>query len=204
MPLLCPVATIIRSAAAYQISSGATDNVADNLIAALSDRPTNPNASTTGSEIPVLIRFQREPSLTPGEFIDLLHRSTLAERRPVDQPETIRRMIEHADVILTARADDHLVGVARAITDFGYCTYLSDLAVDVAYQRQGIGRQLIDHVHQAAGLETTMILLAAPAATSYYPHVGFEAHPSCWIRHRQNGATVKPNEDRPNQAGQTD
>ena len=129
--------------------------------------------------------FQDEPNLAADEFVDVLRRSTLAERRPVNDSETIGRMIANADVIITARLDGRLIGVARAITDFSYCTYLSDLAVDAQFQKMGIGRQLIDRVHQAAGLETTLILLAAPEAASYYPHIGMTPHQSCWIRHRQ-------------------
>ena len=74
-----------------------------------------------------------------------------------------------------------LVGVSRAITDFSYCTYLSDLAVDRDYQRQGIGRELIRLTHEAAGLDTMLILLAAPLARTYYPHIGMNPHDSCWI-----------------------
>ena len=76
------------------------------------------------------VTYQLEPDLAPEEFIDVLVRSTLAERRPVNELDTIRAMLKNADVILTARLDGLLVGVSRAITDFAYCTYLSDLAVD--------------------------------------------------------------------------
>jgi predicted N-acetyltransferase YhbS len=129
------------------------------------------------------IAYQREsyPALGVEEFVDLLERSTLAERRPIDRPETIRGMLEHADLILTARLDGRLVGVSRALTDFNFCTYLSDLAVDRAVQRQGIGRELIKKTHEAAGLHTTLILLAAPLARTYYPHIGMAPHDSCWV-----------------------
>jgi GNAT superfamily N-acetyltransferase len=90
-------------------------------------------------------------------------------------------MTTGADVIVTARHDDELVGVSRAITDYAYCTYLSDLAVDVRYQRRGIGRRLLAETHKAAGTGTTLILLAAPAAVDYYPHIGMERHESCWV-----------------------
>lgn len=129
----------------------------------------------------MLLSFQLEPDLDPAEFIDVLRRSTLAERRPVDDPAIIRAMLEHADIVLTARVDGLLVGVSRAISDFSYCTYLSDLAVDQANQGEGIGRELIHRTHEAAGLHTTLILLAAPKARTYYPHIGMEAHDSCWI-----------------------
>jgi ribosomal protein S18 acetylase RimI-like enzyme len=115
------------------------------------------------------------------EFVDILNRSTLAARRPVGEPETIRGMLAHADLIVTARADGVLVGISRAITDHSYCTYLSDLAVDRAYQRRGIGKELIRRTHESAGLHTTLILLAAPLARSYYPHVGMLPHDSCWV-----------------------
>ena len=96
----------------------------------------------------------------------------------------------HAGVIVTARLEGRLVGVSRAVTDFCYCTYLSDLAVDRQYQRQGIGRELIRQTHEAAGLNTTLILLAAPLARTYYPHIGMHSHDSCWIIPRSTSLTV--------------
>ncbi len=138
------------------------------------------------------VLYQREPDLTPEEFIDVLARSTLAERRPVHDLDTIRAMLKNADVILTARLDGTLVGVSRAITDFAYCTYLSDLAVDEKYQRQGIGRELIRRTHEAAGLHTTLILLAAPKAQAYYPHIGMTKHDSCWVVGRVSDPPSSP------------
>jgi predicted N-acetyltransferase YhbS len=129
----------------------------------------------------VTIAYQLEPGLTPAEFVDVLVRSSLAERRPVDRPDVIRGMLDHADIIVTARVDRWLVGVSRAISDFSYCTYLSDLAVDQAYQRKGIGRELVRRTHEAVGLQTHIILLAAPTSRTYYPHIGMEPHDSCWI-----------------------
>jgi ribosomal protein S18 acetylase RimI-like enzyme len=127
------------------------------------------------------IQYAVEPELGPNEFIDVLRRSTLAERRPVNEPASIAGMLVHADIIVTARTDSGLlVGVSRAITDYHYCTYLSDLAVDSGYQRQGIGRELVRRTHEAAGIGARLILLAAPASREYYPHVGMQRHDSCW------------------------
>ncbi len=131
--------------------------------------------------------YQTEPHLSPAEFIDVLVRSTLAERRPVQDAEVIRAMLANADVTVTARLDGRLIGVSRALTDFAYCTYLSDLAVDRAHQRQGVGRELIRRTHEAAGLHTTLILLAAPAAREYYPHIGMTPHDSCWVIPKRDG-----------------
>src|SRR4051812_43366123 len=113
--------------------------------------------------------YQLEPGLSALEFIDVLVRSTLGQRRPIHDEKVIAAMLANADVIVTARVAGLLVGVSRAITDFAFCTYLSDLAVDQAYQRQGIGRELIRRTHEAAGTHAKLILLAAPAARDYYP-----------------------------------
>lgn len=129
------------------------------------------------------ITFQLEPELAVDEFIEVLQSSTLAERRPVDNLKVMEGMLRHADLIVAARtADSRLVGVARAITDFHYCTYLSDLAVDQEFQQRGIGRQLIELTHEHAGRNTTLILLAAPKAATYYPHIGMQRHDSCWVQ----------------------
>jgi len=126
--------------------------------------------------------YSIEPDLSPDEFIDVLRRSTLAERRPVDDVATIAGMLANADIVVAVRDDAGLlIGVSRAITDFHYCTYLSDLAVDRSFQRQGIGRELIRRTHEAAGLKTRLILLSAPAASTYYPHIGMRPHDSCWM-----------------------
>ena len=127
------------------------------------------------------IEYQLEPELSAAEFISVLRRSTLAERRPVDDSDRVASMLRHADLIVTARSGGLLVGVSRAITDFSFCTYLSDLAVDVEFQKLGIGRELITRTHAAAGRATRLILLAAPSARSYYPHIGMLPHDSCWM-----------------------
>lgn len=140
--------------------------------------------STTDDRLlmPDNIRYQTEPDLSVSDFVDILRSSTLAERRPVDDLEKIAGMLKHADVIVTARnTSGKLVGVSRAITDFHYCTYLSDLAVEVAFQGRGIGRELIRRTHEAAGEGTTLILLSAPKARTYYPHIGMRSHDSCWL-----------------------
>ena len=131
------------------------------------------------------ITYQLEPELPVEEFIDVLVRSTLGERRPIHDRETIAAMLQNADVIVTARDEGRLVGISRAVTDFSFCTYLSDLAVDAAVQRGGIGKELIRKTHESAGLKTTLYLVAAPKAETYYPHIGMTQHHSCWYIPKQ-------------------
>ena len=127
-------------------------------------------------------RYAAEPDLSADEFVEVLRASGLAERRPVSEAHVIEGMLRHADAVVTARRDGKLIGVSRAVSDFHYCTYLSDLAVARGHQRQGIGRQLIELTHRVCGEHTTLILLAAPAARDYYGHIGMESHDSCWLR----------------------
>jgi predicted N-acetyltransferase YhbS len=126
------------------------------------------------------IFYALEPDLSAQEFRDILVASTLAERRPVSDLQRLERMLRHADIILTARDGERLVGISRAITDFAYCCYLSDLAVDVAYQHQGIGKRLIEATRTRAGECTTLVLVSAPAAEAYYPKIGMRHRASCW------------------------
>ncbi|MDG5494223.1 GNAT family N-acetyltransferase [Niveispirillum sp. BGYR6] len=126
------------------------------------------------------VLYAIESRLRTAEFIDVLRRSGLAERRPVDDPARIDAMLRHANLIVTARADGLLVGVARAVTDFSFCCYLSDLAVDKAWQGRGIGRRLMRETRDAAsrdiaddgGRPLRCLLLSAPAAMGYYPKAG--------------------------------
>ncbi|HWG41485.1 MAG TPA: GNAT family N-acetyltransferase [Gemmataceae bacterium] len=119
--------------------------------------------------------------ITVDEFIELLHNSSLGQRRPVNDRSCIQGMLENANLLVTARHEGKLVGVARSVTDFHYCCYLSDLAVGSAFQRRGIGKQLIRLTRAELGERCTLILLAAPAAVDYYPHLNFEHHPQAWI-----------------------
>jgi len=129
----------------------------------------------------VKINYTTKQKITPKEFIDILNRSTLGERRPVDDEKCIQGMLEHADILVLAMDKEKIVGVARAISDFNYACYLSDLAVDVAYQKMGIGEGLIDKVKEELEEECKIILLSAPDAVDYYPKVGFTQHPSAWV-----------------------
>lgn len=119
--------------------------------------------------------------ISAEQFLDVLWRSGLAERRPVHDPNCIQGMLENSGLLLTAWAGEVLVGVARSVTDYHYACYLSDLAVDQAYQKLGIGKRLIALTQEQLGPQCSLILLAAPAANEYYAHIGFEHHPRCWV-----------------------
>jgi predicted N-acetyltransferase YhbS len=127
------------------------------------------------------VTYSHERAITSEAFIDLLKRSTLAERRPVSERERIDSMLKHANLICAAWDGELLVGVARSVTDFSYCCYLSDLAVDMAYQNRGIGTALLRLTQSRLHPKADLILLAAPKAETYYQTIGMQPHRSAWL-----------------------
>lgn len=127
------------------------------------------------------LRYTTREAVSAECFRNLLERSTFGQRRPMDDQACLEGMIEHSNIVATAWDDQLLVGIARSVTDFHFCCYLSDLAVDEKYQRQGIGRRLIQITQAALGPRCSIILLAAPAAVDYYAHLGLERHPQAWV-----------------------
>ena len=127
-----------------------------------------------------MIAYRTGNNLDLDAVVALYRASTLGERRPVDDRERMRLMLTNANLVITAWDGEQLVGIARSVSDFSYATYLSDLAVCVSHQKQGIGRELIRRT-QVAGGQATVILLSAPKAVDYYPCIGMTQHPSAWV-----------------------
>lgn len=127
-----------------------------------------------------MITYRNGNALDLDAVIELYRASTLGERRPVDDRKRMRLMLANANLVVTAWDDELLVGIARSVSDFSYATYLSDLAVRLSHQKQGIGRELIRRTQELGG-QATVILLSAPNAVDYYPRIGMKSHPSAWM-----------------------
>lgn len=127
-----------------------------------------------------MITYQIEETIETEEFIQVLLNSTLGERRPVNEPDRIAQMLQYANLIATARDNGKLIGVSRSLTDFVYCTYLSDLAVDENYQKMGIGKALI-RITKKHAPQAKLILLSAPKAVNYYPKIGMTKWEQCYV-----------------------
>ena len=129
----------------------------------------------------MIILYAVERDLKTDEFISVLKRSTLAERRPVNERARIEIMLRNANLIVTARTEEsELVGVSRCVTDFAFCCYCSDLAVDEAYQGHGVGKRLLDESRKAAGPYAHFLLLSAPKAEGFYEKIGMRRFPACF------------------------
>ena len=124
------------------------------------------------------ISYLINPDLKPKEVSKLFVSSGI--RRPAKNIGRIKRMIENANLVICARDEKNLVGILRAVTDFSYCCYVSDLAVDKKYQHLGIGKKLLKTAQKTLGDEVMILLLSAPEADSFYSHIGMENIQNAW------------------------
>ena len=127
------------------------------------------------------IEYKINAPISTAQFINLLEKSTLGERRPIDDEACMEGMISNSNLIVTAWSGDCLVGIARSVTDFHYACYLSDLAVANDYQHQGIGKQLQVMTQNQLGPYCKLILISAPAANKYYEKIGYQRNNRCWV-----------------------
>jgi ribosomal protein S18 acetylase RimI-like enzyme len=124
------------------------------------------------------ISYLINPDLKPKEVSALFVNSGI--KRPVKNIKRIKRMVENANLTICVKDGKNLVGILRAVTDFSYCCYVSDLAVDKKYQRLGIGKKLLKIAQKSLGNEVMILLLSAPEADSFYSHIGMENIQNAW------------------------
>lgn len=129
------------------------------------------------------IQYRHNTPLDPLDVVRVFDASGIT--RPTADLPRIARMFSAPALTLSAWHEDVLVGVSRSLTDYAYCCYLSDLAVDQAYQGMGIGRELVRRTQAVIGEEVSLLLLAAPGAMSYYPTLGFAQADNAFLIKRQ-------------------
>ncbi len=126
-----------------------------------------------------MINFQIEKDIRLNEYIEVLEKSGLANRRPMDNPDLLNRMLINSNLLITARHQGQLVGILRGLTDFSYRTFVADLAVIRDFQNQGIGRGLLKETRES-GLEARLFLFSAEDAEGFYQKLGFQLHERCY------------------------
>jgi GNAT superfamily N-acetyltransferase len=130
------------------------------------------------------IQYKTDEVPTAAAVIDLYLSAGLI--RPTDDAERISNMYRHSDLVITAWDGPLLVGVSRSVTDFHYCCYLSDLAIRKEYQKEGIGKRLVQLTKEVIGNKCMLLLLSAPTAMEYYPKIGMETVTNGFIIKRES------------------
>ena len=128
-----------------------------------------------------MIVYKSEKDLDLDAVAELYRASPLGKRRAVHNRARLEAMLASSQIVVSAWDRAHLVGLARSISDFSYCTYLADLTVDTAYRRRGIGRELVRRTRKLGG-RATVVLFASPEAVEYYPRIGFVAGSGWMLR----------------------
>jgi ribosomal protein S18 acetylase RimI-like enzyme len=121
--------------------------------------------------------------LDPLEIVRVFDHSGI--KRPTTELPRIARMFAAPCLVFSAWDEEKLVGISRSLTDYAYCCYLSDLAVDKEYQGYGIDQELVQRTKALIGDEVSLILLSAPDAVSYYPQIGFELTNNAYLIKRK-------------------
>jgi GNAT superfamily N-acetyltransferase len=134
------------------------------------------------SSLPV---YAIEAAVSVEEFRLLLIESGLGVRRPVDEPGRLQAMLRNASLVVTARTDGVLVGIARSVTDFAFCCYLSDLAVNRQAQGRGIGAGLIQATRKHIGPNVSLILNSVPESVGFYESIGMAPLPNGFWQRRE-------------------
>jgi hypothetical protein len=127
--------------------------------------------------------YKVNPEIPTAQVVEVYESSGI--RRPTNDPDRIQKMYANSNLVVSAWHGEKLVGVGRALTDFSYCCYVSDLAVRKEYQNNGVGREILALLRQKAGPQCVFILRAAPSAKDYYPKIGMIALNDCFHYPRQ-------------------
>ncbi|MCQ4088421.1 GNAT family N-acetyltransferase [Saccharibacillus sp. JS10] len=126
-----------------------------------------------------MITYSEDKRLNATDVAKVFEKSGI--KRPHEDIDRVQRMIDNSDIMISAWDGNKMIGIARALTDYSYSCYLSDLAVDRDYQNQGIGKQLVNRLQDLLGDETSLVLISSPAAIEFYPLIGFEKTDKAYI-----------------------
>lgn len=118
------------------------------------------------------IQFRINEKLLAEAVIEVFKSSGIA--RPVDDVKRIQAMLDNSNLIISAWRGTELIALARSVTDYNYCCYLSDVAVKKEHQKFGIGKTLIELTQEAIGENTMLLFLSNIAGLEYNPRAGFE------------------------------
>ena len=120
----------------------------------------------------------REERISAEEYIDFLKRTDLGSQYPKERfEERIAKLVNNVSISFVARNEKNIVvGVLFGLTDFVYWLYITDLGVDRAYEKQGIGKNRMKTAHNKAGgqKDIAVYLIANENAIPFYEKIGMK------------------------------
>ncbi len=114
------------------------------------------------------INIQELPS--EKELKNLFSQTTWASKR---KNKDIEKMLKNLTVFVTVRENSKLIGFGRAISDGIYRALVDDIIVDGSYQKQGIGRMLIENILKQLNGIDEIFLNTKPDLEVFYKKFGF-------------------------------
>lgn len=130
-----------------------------------------------------MLSYQVESGFDLEEMLALYKASGI--NRPIDNPSRMATLLASANLLVTARQEGKLVGLARCMTDKAWVVYICDLLVDKSAQHQGFGKELLRQVQHVTGPEVQQLLHSAQSAMRYYPKVGYQLCHNAFVIKRE-------------------
>ena len=118
------------------------------------------------------VTFSEKKSLQPEQLLTLFQQAPWAKGRTLSDA---REMLRHTDVALCAWDGDHLVGFGRVLTDFVYRATIWDVIVDEAYQKQGIGAEIVQRILNHPRLKKVELFWLCTRRPGFYEKLGFSS-----------------------------
>ena len=118
------------------------------------------------------VTFSEKKSLQPEQLLTLFQQAPWAKGRTLNDA---RDMLRHTDVALCAWDGDHLVGFGRVLTDFVYRATIWDVIVDEAYQKQGIGAEIVQRILHHPRLKKVELFWLCTRRPGFYEKLGFSS-----------------------------
>jgi ribosomal protein S18 acetylase RimI-like enzyme len=122
----------------------------------------------------VSIVYAQEQDLSVADYVAVLDSTYMRDLRPLTNTPRIARMLAGANLIVTARENGEVLGLARCISDMAWVAYCAELAVKESAQGRGIGRGILDTCYDLLGPGMGLILAAEPQAVGFYERIGMQ------------------------------
>ncbi|WNO77810.1 GNAT family N-acetyltransferase [Streptococcus suis] len=122
-----------------------------------------------------MITYKQNPQLDFQAVLDLY--DSVGWTNYTDRPTMLQKALEHSLLVLATFDGDRLVGLLRAVGDGHSIVFIQDILVLPTYQRQGIGRQLLEQaIAYFPGIYQLHLLTDNTEKTrSFYEAIGFTA-----------------------------